>query len=44
MSMKVPKQKEKTGSFVGQRSSQMRNSSQKFGHSPDKSESKIDRS
>lgn len=44
MSMRVPKQKERTGSFVGQRSSYMRNSSQKFGHSPDKSESKIDRS
>ena len=42
MSMKVPRQKERTNSFANQRSN-MRNSSQKFGYSPDRSESKIDR-
>jgi len=41
MSMRVPKNQ--TSSFRGQRSSEMRNSSQKFGYSPDKSESRIDR-
>jgi len=41
MSMRVPKNQ--TSSFRTGRSSEMRNSSQKFGYSPDKSESKIDR-
>jgi hypothetical protein len=35
--------KERTSSFVGKRDSNVRNSSQKFGYSPEKSGSKIDR-
>lgn len=41
MSMRLPKNQ--TSSFKNYRNSEMRNSSQKFGYSPDKSESKIDR-
>jgi hypothetical protein len=41
MSMRVPKPA--TSSFRTGRSSEMRNSSQKFGYSPEKSESRIDR-
>lgn len=40
--MRVPKNQ--TSSFRTGKSSEMRNSSQKFGYSPDKSESRIDRS
>lgn len=41
MSLRVPKNQ--TSSFKTPRSSELRNSSQKFGYSPDKSESRIDR-
>jgi hypothetical protein len=44
MSMKEVRNKERTSSFVNKKeSSNLRNSSQKFGYSPDKSTSKIDR-
>lgn len=41
MSMKLPKNQ--TSSFKTPKGSELRNSSQKFGFSPDKSESKVDR-
>ena len=43
MSMRQVRNKERTSSFVNKQESKLRNSSQKFGYSPDKSTSKIDR-
>lgn len=43
MSMKEVRNKERTTSFQNKRDSNVRNSSQKFGYSPEKSTSKIDR-
>jgi hypothetical protein len=43
MSMKLAPKKEKTSSFQNQRSSQLRNSTQKFGLSPEKSESRAEK-
>ncbi len=43
MSMKEVRNKERTTSFQNKRDSNVRNSSQKFGYSPEKSNSKIDR-
>lgn len=41
--MKEVRNKERTTSFQNKRDSNVRNSSQKFGYSPEKSNSKIDR-